>query len=246
MRNINIKLLLAVCMMMGGGRIVAQNTTNEPVQAVDYNYLSEHFKSPDSLYGTDCWWWWLNGHVSKEAITKELEAMKARHFYGAMVFDAGGHNQRGNRDIPMGPEFGSKEWNDLFVYALDEAKRLGLEIGFNIMSGWNLGGPRVTPEYAAKELVFTETEVKGGKKMELSLEKPQVNKGFYKDIVVLAFPLKPENKTDKCITFLDQKLAIHDNAKRFFKDISYGCSSRACCTICFRFSRSGTSYYWCK
>jgi len=210
MRNINIKLLLAVCMMVCGGRIVAQNTTNEPVQAVDYNYLSEHFKSPDSLYGTDCWWWWLNGHVSKEAITKELEAMKARHFYGAMVFDAGGHNQRGNRDIPMGPEFGSKEWNDLFVYALDEAKRLGLEIGFNIMSGWNLGGPRVTPEYAAKELVFTETEVKGGKKMELSLEKPQVNKGFYKDIVVLAFPLKPENKTDKCITFLDQKLAIHE------------------------------------
>jgi hypothetical protein len=76
--------------------------------------------------------------------------MKARHFYGAMVFDAGGQNQRGNKDIPAGPQFGSKEWNDLFVFALDEAKRLGLEIGFNIMSGWNLGGPCITPEYAAK------------------------------------------------------------------------------------------------
>ena len=210
MRNNNIKLLLAACLILAGRSIFAQNTAIQRIPTVDYNYLSEHFKAPDSRYGTDCWWWWLNGHTSKDAITKELEAMKARHFYGAMVFDAGGHNQRGNKDIPMGPEFGSKEWNDLFVYALDEAKRLGLEIGFNIMSGWNLGGPRVTPEYAAKQLVFTETKVKGGKKLVLSLDKPNANKGFYKDIVVLAFPLKPQNVTDKGITFLEQKLAIHE------------------------------------
>jgi hypothetical protein len=75
----------------------------------------------------------------KRLSRKELEAMRDRHFYGAMVFDAGGYNQRGNKDIPQGPLFGSKEWNELFVFALDEAKRLGLELGFNIMSGWNPG-----------------------------------------------------------------------------------------------------------
>jgi hypothetical protein len=126
MNKFVISCLLAIMSLPISAQTHDDEVTSQLPQKVDYTYLSDNFKSPGSLYGTDCWWWWLNGHVSKEAITKELEAMKARHFYGAMVFDAGGQNQRGNKDIPAGPQFGSKEWNDLFVFALDEAKRLGL------------------------------------------------------------------------------------------------------------------------
>ncbi|MBQ9820400.1 MAG: hypothetical protein IJM60_09005, partial [Bacteroidales bacterium] len=126
---------------------------------VTLDTLSEQFSFPADVYGTDCWWWWLNGNVSKESITRELEAMKDRHFYGALVFDAGGHDQRGNKQIPDGPLYGSPAWTDLFTYALDEAERLGLEIGFNIQSGWNLGGPGVPPEHAAKMLTFSRAEV---------------------------------------------------------------------------------------
>ncbi len=66
--------------------------------------------------------------------------MKSRRFQVAMVFDVGGQCQGGHRDIPAGPVFGGKDWCDLFVFALDEAERHGLSIGFNIQSGWNLGG----------------------------------------------------------------------------------------------------------
>jgi hypothetical protein len=166
------------------------NENGTDAQVVDYTDLATGFKSPDALYGTDCWWWWLNGNVTKEAITKDLEAMKSRNFYGAMIFDAGGHNQRGNKDIPAGPLFGSEEWIDLFVFALDEAKRLGLEIGFNIQSGWNLGGPRVTPQYAAKQLTYSETKITGGSAVNVSLETPRTHNSFYKDVAVLALPLK--------------------------------------------------------
>lgn len=96
-----------------------------------FNNVKSNFQEPQRASGVNCWWWWLNGNVTKEAITKDLEAMRSKNFEGAMVFDAGGHNQRGNYDIPKGPLFGSDEWNELFVFALDEAKRLGLEIGFN-------------------------------------------------------------------------------------------------------------------
>ena len=168
---------------------------NESQGTINYDVLKENFKSPPSYSGVNCWWWWLNGNVNKAAITKDLEAMKSRNFQGAMIFDAGGHNQRGNKDIPKGQLFGSDEWNELFVFAMDEAKRLGLEMGFNIQSGWNLGGPRVTPKYTAKQITFSEAKITGDKKVTTKLKLPRFRKDFYKDFVVLAFPLKKENIT---------------------------------------------------
>ena len=182
-----------------------QNSTG-----VDYTYLKENFKEPPAIYGMNCWWWWLNGNVTKEAITSDLEAMKSRNFQGAVVYDAGGHNQRGNKDVPLGPQFGSDEWNELFVFSLDEAKRLGLEIGLNIQSGWNLGGPTITPQYAAKQLTYSETKISGGEKIAQELKLPAIQKNFYEDIAVLAIPLNGNNKTNKVISDLDLKLAYHE------------------------------------
>ncbi len=177
---------------------------------IDYQSLKNNFQSPPQEYGVNCWWWWLNGNVNKAAITKDLEAMKSRDFQGAMIFDAGGHNQRGNKDIPQGPMFGSDEWNELFVFALDEAKRLDLQIGFNIQSGWNLGGPRVTPEFAAKQITFSELKITGNKSVSVKLEQPSTRNDFYRDIAVLALPIIEKNKTNEIITDLDLKLGYHE------------------------------------
>lgn len=135
--------------------------------------------------------------------------MKSRNFQGAMILDAGGHNQRGNRDIPAGPLFGSDEWNDLFVFALDEARRLDLKIGFNIQSGWNLGGPRVPPQYAAKQLTFSEVKVVAGDK-NIKLNQPSGLKNFYRDVAVLAFPLDESSKSGNGITDLSLKLGYRE------------------------------------
>ncbi|MEA3463172.1 MAG: glycosyl hydrolase [Bacteroidota bacterium] len=172
--------------------------------------VKNNFKNPEVASGVNCWWWWLNGNVNKAAITKDLEAMKSRNFHGAMIFDAGGHNQRGNRDIPDGPLFGSEPWNDLFVFALDEAKRLDLEMGFNIQSGWNLGGPRVTPQYAAKQLTYYQIRVSGDHSLSVQLDQPVSRLDFYQDIAVLAFPIKASNKIPEGISDLDLKLGFHE------------------------------------
>ncbi len=185
----------------------AVNKSNS--QSITYEEVKTNFKTLPSEYGVNCWWWWLNGNVNKATITKDLETMKSRNFQGAMIFDAGGHNQRMNKDIPAGPLFGSEEWNELFVFALDEAQRLGLEIGFNIQSGWNLGGPRVTPKYAAKQITFSEAKVTAGAS-DIILDQPMSLKGFYKDIAVLAFPLKKENQSEEVITDLYLKLGYRE------------------------------------
>ncbi len=172
--------------------------------------LEDNFIKPSPEYGTDCWWWWLNGNVTREAITSDLEAMKEKGFHGAMIFDAGGHNQRGNRDIPAGPLFASEEWRKLFVHALDEAERLGLEIGFNIQSGWNLGGPFITPEKAAKMLTYSRTEISGGTEVSISLPQPPSRREFYRDIAVLAFPVDSSRISDEPVRGLDLKMGVHE------------------------------------
>ncbi|HRU15514.1 MAG TPA: glycosyl hydrolase [Anaerohalosphaeraceae bacterium] len=152
--------------------------------------LSEQeFLNPPSWAGVRCWWWWLNSNVTKEAITRDLEEMKAKGFSGAMIFDAGGADQRGNAPVPAGPLFASPAWVELYKHALQEADRLGLEIGLCIQSGWNLGGPIVTPDFAAKHLTWSEMQVEGPQKFRQKLPMPE-NRNWYRDICVLAFPLK--------------------------------------------------------
>jgi len=206
-RSFNNLILLILCAL----QLSCSNESTKPVSSNDtYNYLKENFKAPPAKYGVNCWWWWLNGNVNKEAITRDLEAMKSRNFHGAMIFDAGGYNHRGNKEIPAGPLFGSDEWIELFVFSLDEAKRLGLEMGFNIQSGWNLGGPRVTPQYSAKQITWSELKISGNKKITKKLELPLARKGFHKDIVVLAFPITAGNETNELISDLDLKLGFHE------------------------------------
>ena len=148
------------------------------------------FQNPPSKYGIRCWWWWLNGNVTKEAITRDLEEMKAKGFSGACIFDAGGQNQRGNGDVPEGPLWGSPDWRALYLHAINEADRLGLVMSLSIQSGWNLGGPDITPAEAAKQVVFSEINVKGGSNIQQILPQPKGHEGFYQDIIVLAIPTK--------------------------------------------------------
>ncbi len=151
--------------------------------------LSEKtFQNPPPQYGIRCWWWWLNGNVTKEVITRDLTEMKAKGFSGACIFDAGGHNQRGNGDIPEGPLWGSDAWRELYVHAIKEANRLDLVMSLSIQSGWNLGGPDVTPEEAAKQTVFSELKVKGGAPLSIALPMPQIRDNYYKDVAVFAIP----------------------------------------------------------
>lgn len=153
--------------------------------------LEEGWADPPREARTRCWWWWLNGNVTPEAITRDLEEMKAKGLGGANIIDAGGATQGGHDQVPHGPDFASPAWRQLFVHALAESERLGLEMGFNILSGWNLGGPTVTPEHASKKLAWAEATVDAGpdgKAVDLQLEQPPTVASYYRDVAVLAFP----------------------------------------------------------
>lgn len=102
---------------------------------ISFEAIEAGFRRPPQSAGVRCFWWWLNDNVTKEAITRDLEEMSAKGFSGAQITDAGGAEQRGNRQVPAGPIFASPEWTELFVHAVKEADRLGLELSMNIISG---------------------------------------------------------------------------------------------------------------
>ncbi len=165
-------------------------TTAAPFPAKDsLSSLRAGFRNPPSQARLRCYWWWLNGNTDKPTITRDLEEMKAKGFGGALLVDANGAGQNGNQPVPAGPQFGSPAWTELYLHALREADRLGLEITLNIMSGWNLGGPTVTPEDAAKLLTFHRATIDGGKQFDLAIAQPPSKNGFYRDIALIAYPL---------------------------------------------------------
>ena len=151
--------------------------------------LDAAFRTPPHSAGIRAFWWWLNSHVTKEAITQDLEEMKAKGFNGALIFDADGSSQQGNRPAPAGPLFGGPEWTGLFVHACTEARRLNLQLSLNIQSGWNLGGPGVSEAEATQTLVWTETAIKGPVTFNQEIRSAQKSGHFYRDIAVIAVPM---------------------------------------------------------
>jgi len=158
--------------------------------------LEQDWDNPPRDARLRAYWWWLNGCVTKEAITRDLEEMKAKGFGGALICDADGSAQDGNDRAPHGPTFFTPEWRELYKHALREADRLGLEMSLNIQSGWNLGGPMVTADDAAKKLVWSETRVIGPAKIEQMLPEPASRDNYYRDAFVVAYRLKEAEAKD--------------------------------------------------
>jgi hypothetical protein len=172
--------------------------------------LEEGWERPPIQARLRAYWWWLNGNVTKEAITKDLEWMKQIGMGGGLVFDAGGATQGGHAPVPAGPLFASPEWRALFVHTLHEADRLGLEIGLNLTSGWNLGGPLVTPDKAAKVVAWSEETVTGPSNFIVRLSVPKTRLDFYRDTFVLAYRQKDRPVPHSPIRQLAEKSAFRE------------------------------------
>jgi len=157
--------------------------------------LEAGFAAPPSSARARVYWWWLDSQVTPEGITRDLEAMKRQGIGGAIVMDAGVGDPEVATPPPPGPRFLSPEWRAAFRHALAEAGRLGLELSLNLGSGWNCGGPWITPELAAQKLVWSEMEVEGPSAFSAKLPLPDLGpegaSAFYRDVAVLAVRRPP-------------------------------------------------------
>ena len=163
-----------------------KNSPQRAANAAADDPLAAGFERPPLSARTRAYWWWLNSHVTKTAITRDMQWMHSIGMGGGLLFDAGGPAG----PTPCGPLYGSPEWRELFRHALHEADRLGLELTLNPQSGWNLGGPCVTPDMAGKHIAWSQYQVTGPQKISVALPVPQHSIGYYRDSFVVAYRLK--------------------------------------------------------
>lgn len=145
--------------------------------------LTRDFQRPPAAARPWVYWFWLNSNITREGITADLEAMRRAGIGGALIMEV-------DQGAPVGPvPFMSRVWQELFQFAVTEAHRLGLELNMNNDAGWNgSGGPWIKPEQSMQKLVWSETQVEGPRAFDGPLPPPETVAGYYRDIVVLAFP----------------------------------------------------------
>jgi len=204
------------------------NKQNDP--AKDFLNPSESAK-PGALY------MWMGSNISKEGITKDLEALKKNGFNRTTMFSLADITTpwSGIIEKSQTPEIISwtEPWWKLVRFAAQESKRLGMDFGMYNGAGYeSSGGVWITPELSMQEICYSQHIVAGNEHVSIALTRPQVdphsNQGFpvydpetgvadkpiiparktyYKDIAVLALPSDGTVAKDQVIDLTDKMKA---------------------------------------
>ena len=176
--------------------------------------LKNGFLNPPDSVRPGVYWYFMDGNLSKEGMTADLESMKAAGI-GNLVF------LEVNVGIPRGEvDFLSEQWQDLFKHAMRETERLGISVTLGVGPGWSgSGGPWVTGRQSMQHLVSVSLNVNGNDTKIIHMPKPtpkapyfgeggftpELKKrwdDYYEDVALLAFPTPT---TDFKIKDIDEK-----------------------------------------
>jgi len=178
------------------------------------NSLRKGFLNPPDSARPGVYWYFMDGNMSKEAMTEDLESMKRAGIGNVLFLEV-------NVGIPRGTiDFLSDQWQEMFAHGVREAERLGITISLGVGPGWSgSGGPWVSGHQSMQHLVAATINVSGNDKKPIILPKPapkppyfgegaftpELKKrwnDYYEDVAVLAFPTPT---SEYRITDIDEK-----------------------------------------
>lgn len=179
-----LSILAAFIIQCTGGctRGVMEGDATTPAE------LAQGFTHPPDSTKPWVYWYWISDNISREGITRDLEAMARVGIGEAFIGNIG------LDDIPYGkvPVL-SEEWWSLVEHAIREGKRVGVNIGMFNSPGWSQsGGPWVKSTEAMRYLVTTETRVRGGAPVVVKLPR---GADRFQDVRVLACPVPGSDTT---------------------------------------------------
>jgi alpha-L-rhamnosidase/Glycosyl hydrolases family 2, sugar binding domain len=168
--------------------------------------LTSGFQNPPNGARPRVWWHWMNGNITKEGITADLEWMHRAGLGGYQNFDAALQTPQ---VVEKRLAYMTPEWKDAFKHAILLGDQFGFEMAIAGSPGWSeSGGPWVPGSEGMKKYVWSATAVPGGKPFSGVLPHPPSTTGafqnesihdqqpppgslaipeFYKDTVVVAY-----------------------------------------------------------
>jgi hypothetical protein len=156
--------------------------------------LEDEFRDPPEWTRPWCYWFFLNGDITEDGITKDLEKMKELGIQQAIVMHVQNSEPKDDYVRMMSPR-----WMELKRFALKEAGRCGIGISLHNCPGWsNAGGPWIKPEQSMRHVSWNEFDTQGGS---FSRKVRPAGIAASQDIAVLAVPRKNSVTIKKpCIT----------------------------------------------
>ncbi|MDQ7947503.1 MAG: glycosyl hydrolase [Pedobacter sp.] len=139
-------------------------------QSAASSTLETNFYAPPQYSKSACYWWWFNARVDHEGITRDLEEFRKKGISEVVMINSSGGLS--GVPYPAGVPFLSDAWKELYRFAMKEAKRIGIEVGINLCSGWSMGGPWIKPENASRWYLQSKLEVDGPKQLNEALPLP--------------------------------------------------------------------------
>jgi hypothetical protein len=176
----------------------------------------------------------MGSNVSREGITRDLEAFKEAGIASATIFGMAdvctpwaGHIDNPPNGLLLAF---TDPWWKLVRHAAAEGKRLGLDVGIHNCPGYtSTGGPWITPELAMQQIFHSRVDVEGGKPFSGNLPKPEIDprgdilfpmvnketgavekpiiegrKTYWRDIAVLAVPAEGVIAKDRVLDLTNQ------------------------------------------
>ena len=176
-------------------RSAAKSATVQGATAQDA--LAQGFLTPPDSAKPRTWWHWTNGNVTETGITKDIEWMKRVGIGGFQLVDVA---QGNGQVVEPKINFGTEEWFHAVLHSAQLAKENDLEMSIFSCAGWSeAGGPWVTPQMAMKRLVWSETDVVGGKSFAGKLAEPPSREGAVRDSGAGGTPSDPPFYADSAV-----------------------------------------------
>ncbi len=163
-RDFPILLALTLILMVSGCTNSSLDTTAE---------LRKEFLSPPVEARPRALWDWVDGNFQLEEITREMEEAARMGMGGFDIWDVRSVVDEAHI-MNAGPPFMSDESLEGICHAINEAERLGLDLGLTIASGWNAGGIWTLPEHQTMGLFNSATTISGPGEINLQLDFPEL------------------------------------------------------------------------
>ncbi|MEN8202316.1 MAG: glycosyl hydrolase [Bacteroidota bacterium] len=197
---------LILILIISGCSLERGSSATEKNHGINVKTLAESFLHPPDSARPGVYWYFIDGNQSKEAMTADLESMKAVGIGNVLFLEISGAG------MPRGTvDFLSEEWQENFEHAVRECERLEIVLTLGSGPGWTgSGGPWVKMEESMQHLVASKIHVAGPTRLHRRLEVPPGRNPFfgleqftpelkarwqnyYQDVAVIAFP-ETDNK----------------------------------------------------